>query len=185
MARRGIRVADLLDPAALRERDRAARRAEELRAHASSTSWRAGRRRRAVDRARDRAGAAGSRPTSTTPAHARARAARGQERAVRGRAGDTSSTSTTAPIRTSPRRTASRARRARAPGIGPTRDRPRARHHQGLHHARRRRPVPDRARRATRASGCAQRGDEFGATTGRPRRCGWLDVGDAARGRDR
>ena len=29
-----------------------------------------------------------------------------------------------------------------------------------------------------------QRGAEFGATTGRPRRCGWLDVGDAARGGD-
>ena len=40
-------------------------------------------------------------------------------------------------------------------GIGPTRDRPRARHHQGLHHARRRRPVPDRARRRAGRASCA------------------------------
>ena len=37
-------------------------------------------------------------------------------------------------------------------------------------------PVPDRARRRGRRPGCRERGDEFGTTTGRQRRCGWLDL---------
>ena len=102
--------------------------------------------------------------------------ARRQARALRGRAGHAA--------RRRPRHlpvrhlVEQRGRRARASGagIGPTRDRRRGRHHQGLHHARRRRPVPDRAHRTRSASGSREAGDEFGATTGRPRRCGWLDL---------
>ena len=52
----------------------------------------------------------------------------------------------------------------------------RARHHQGLHDARRRRPVPDRARRRDVGEHLSTRGKEFGAVTGRPRRCGWFDA---------
>ena len=52
----------------------------------------------------------------------------------------------------------------------------RARHRQGLRHARRRRPVPDRARTTKSARRSARRAHEFGATTGRPRRCGWIDI---------
>ena len=68
------------------------------------------------------------------------------------------STSTTAPTRTSPAPTTTPAARAAAPGVAPTRDRQRDRHRQGLHHARRRRSVPDRAdgrRRRVPAQGAA------------------------------
>ena len=47
---------------------------------------------------------------------------------------------------------------------------------QGLRHARRRGALPDRARRRRRAAACCERGNEFGTTTGRQRRCGWLDL---------
>ncbi len=47
---------------------------------------------------------------------------------------------------------------------------------QGLHHSGGRRPVPHRAHRRDRASCCARSGNEFGTTTGRQRRCGWLDL---------
>ena len=65
-----------------------------------------------------------------------------------------------------------------ATGSGPRarRDRLRARHLQGLHHAGRRGPVPDRAARATIGDGIGERGREFGTVTGRPRRCGWFDA---------
>ena len=87
------------------------------------------------------------------------------------------STSTTAPIRTSPRRNCvagdAAAGRGRRPAACCTTcsasPRPtRTRVGGG--------PVPDRARPTTSASGCAERGQEFGATTGRPRRCGWFDA---------
>ena len=42
-------------------------------------------------------------------------------------------------------------------------------------HARRRGPVPQRGRRRARRAP-AQRGGEYGTVTGRPRRCGWLDL---------
>ena len=56
-------------------------------------------------------------------------------------------------------------------GVGPTRHR-RASSGvaQGLHDARRRRAVPDRARRRRSATQLRERGGEFGTTTGRPRR---------------
>ena len=57
----------------------------------------------------------------------------------------------------------------------PAAPRPRARRHQGVHDPGRRRPVPHRARRRARAE-APRRGHEYGATTGRPRRCGWLDL---------
>ena len=53
--------------------------------------------------------------------------------------------------------------------------RPRHRHRQGLLDARRQRPLPDRAEDAT-GERLRAIGGEFGATTGRPRRCGWLDL---------
>ena len=43
-------------------------------------------------------------------------------------------------------------------GLGPARDRLCARHRQGLHDARRRRPVPDRARTTTSARLIGERG---------------------------
>ena len=55
------------------------------------------------------------------------------------------STSTTAPIRTSPRATAWPATRPPGSGVGPEHAALHPGHHQGLHHARRQRPVPDRA----------------------------------------
>ena len=55
---------------------------------------------------------------------------------------------------------------------GASRDRYRARRRQGLYDARRRRPVADRADRRDRRSPARPR--EFGAVTGRPRRCGWV-----------
>ena len=86
------------------------------------------------------------------------------------------STSTTAPIRSSRRRT--RRPAARAPGLGhwPASRRRRAGRRQGLHDARRRRAAADRTDRARWASACARRGQEYGASTGRPRRCGWFDA---------
>ena len=52
----------------------------------------------------------------------------------------------------------------------------RARHrgHQGIHDPRRRGSVPDRAARRCTASYLRTAGGEFGTTTGRPRRCGWI-----------
>ena len=54
--------------------------------------------------------------------------------------------------------------------------RPRDRRRQGLHHARRRgaRSPPSSSTRSARR--CATIGHEFGTTTGRQRRCGWLDL---------
>ena len=65
-------------------------------------------------------------------------------------------------------------------GVPPTRIQRRHRRFQGLHHARRRRPVSHRSAGRARATRSARRGNEFGAVTGRPRRCGWFDVPAAA-----
>ncbi len=51
-----------------------------------------------------------------------------------------------------------------------------ARHHQSLHDARRRRTVPDRAFDGDLGERLRRDGDEYGATTGRARRCGWFDA---------
>ena len=85
------------------------------------------------------------------------------------------STWTTAPIRSSPRRPASASGAPHGVGIGPRAIDRGPRRHQGVRHARRPRPVPERdAGRPGLAP--ARGGEEYGATTGRPRRCGWLDV---------
>ena len=76
--------------------------------------------------------------------HARASASCSRARRAR------CSTSTTAPIRSSPRPTPSPARRGSGSGHRPAARRLRARHRQGLHHARRLGPVPDRAGRRDR-----------------------------------
>ena len=47
---------------------------------------------------------------------------------------------------------------------------------QGLYDPRRRGPVPDRAARRDRRARSASAGREFGAITGRKRRCGWFDA---------
>jgi hypothetical protein len=60
-------------------------------------------------------------------------------------------------------------------GVGPGAAGYRARHHQGLHDARRRRSVPDRADRRI-GEFLGTRGHEFGTVTGRKRRCGWFDA---------
>ena len=55
------------------------------------------------------------------------------------------------------------------------RNRRRARRGQGVHHARRRRAAADRAVGAL-ADRLRESGQEYGASTGRPRRCGWFDA---------
>ena len=65
-------------------------------------------------------------------------------------------------------------------GIGPTRIGARRRRDQGLPHARRRGPVPDRVPSADAGDALREAGGEFGTVTGRPRRCGWLDLVGAA-----
>ena len=59
---------------------------------------------------------------------------------------------------------------------GPVGSRRGDRHHQGLLHARGTRAVPDRDRGAAIGEHLQRVGQEFGSTTGRARRCGWLDV---------
>jgi adenylosuccinate synthase len=66
-------------------------------------------------------------------------------------------------------------RRRPAPAWGRARSRLRARHHQGLHHPRRQRAVPDRAGHEI-GELLGERGREFGTVTGRKRRCGWFDA---------
>ena len=66
-------------------------------------------------------------------------------------------------------------RRVHRPRHSAARDRRRARRGQGVHHARRRRAVADRAVRRDGRS-AARDGQEYGASTGRPRRCGWYDA---------
>ena len=61
-------------------------------------------------------------------------------------------------------------------GIGPHAHRPRARRLQGLRHARRRGPVPDRDRGRRRRRASASSAASSGPSTGRERRCGWLDL---------
>ena len=69
-----------------------------------------------------------------------------------------------------------RGRRLRGLGHRADPDHQGHRHRQGLHDPGRRRAVPHRARRATRASGCARPAGRYGVTTGRPRRTGWFDA---------
>ena len=61
-------------------------------------------------------------------------------------------------------------------GRGPDGDRHGDRSDQGVCDAGGRRAVPDRDSRCGRAIICARAGNEYGAVTGRPRRCGWLDI---------
>ena len=177
-----------------RTRSRAAASASPTCSTRRRCATRVARARRAEELRADRVLPRGSRSTSTRiyaqgdrvgpPAralrrphrpHPRARAARRARTCCsRARRGP-SSTSTTAPIPTSRRRTASPARRARARASGrrastacsaSPRPTPRA--------SAAGRSRPSSTTRAARR--CARRGAEFGATTGRPRRCGWLDA---------
>ena len=59
---------------------------------------------------------------------------------------------------------------------GPGRDRLCARHLQGLHDARRRGAVPDRAAERRSAACSASAAASSASVTGRPRRCGWFDA---------
>ena len=69
-----------------------------------------------------------------------------------------------------------RAARSPASACRPTRIDGVHRHRQGLHHARGRRArCPPRSAARSR-SRSASAGSEFGASTGRPRRCGWFDA---------
>ena len=61
-------------------------------------------------------------------------------------------------------------------GVPPTKHRRRARHLEGLLHARGRRAVSDRARRRDRRDGSAPAATSTARSTGRPRRCGWVDA---------
>ncbi len=58
----------------------------------------------------------------------------------------------------------------------PDRDRRRARGGEGLHHPGRQRPAADRQPPGVLEEQLRELGDEFGAITGRPRRCGWFDA---------
>ena len=185
MARRGVRMRDLLD--AQRFRELVERNVDEVR-------------RLAVARAASPSPASTRSPTSTwaTPTSCAAtsatlapRARRDQARparAVRGRAG-----------RAARRRSRhlsvrhlvvdARGGRVHRGGHRPDGDHQRHRHRQGVHDARRRRAVPDRARPTRSAIGCAKRA----ASTARPpagrvaaagstcRRCGWRCAGTACR----
>ncbi len=88
-------------------------------------------------------------------------------------------TSTTAPIPSShrPTRWRGRPRQARAWAAG---HRLRARHRQGLHHARRRRPLPHRAGQRDRQPD-RRAGPRVRHRHGRKRRCGWFDSCSCAR----
>ncbi len=61
-------------------------------------------------------------------------------------------------------------------GVGPTADRHGDRRDQGLCHARGRRTISDGDSWTSSAEILRARGNEYGAVTGRPRRCGWLDI---------
>ena len=74
-----------------------------------------------------------------------------------------------------------RGRRRAGRGRGSAVSRLRARHHQGVHDARRYGPVSRPSSPTTSGALLAKRGNEFGSVTGRPRRCGWLDVPALAR----
>ena len=69
-----------------------------------------------------------------------------------------------------------RRRRRHRPRRAAHAHRRRARHRQGLHHARGRRPAAFRDRRRRSRTSIRERGGEYGASTGRPRRCGWFDA---------
>ena len=86
------------------------------------------------------------------------------------------SISTTAPIRSSLRRARSAGGACTGTGVAPTRITRRDRRFQGLHHAGGRRTVSHRGAGRRTARPIRQRGNEFGAVTGRPRRCGWFDA---------
>ena len=61
-------------------------------------------------------------------------------------------------------------------GVGPDPDHQGDRHPEGLHHQGRRWPVPHRAAPTTQGEWLRKTGREYGVTTGRPRRTGWLDT---------
>ena len=61
-------------------------------------------------------------------------------------------------------------------GVGPDRHRRGLGDRQGLHDPGRRRPVPDRAATTRSGERMLEQGHEFGTTTGRRRRCGWMDL---------
>ena len=105
----------------------------------------------------------------------RARRARRQARPLRGRAGHAPRHR---PRHVSVRHVVARdgGRRVRGHGRRALAHRLRGRPREGVLHARRRRAVPDRARRTTIGERLRKRGDEFGSVTGRPRRTGWLDL---------
>ena len=173
IARRAIRVQDLLDPDRFAAKLERAARVPQLRADAVLQARRRCRSsRRATRRSRSRRSCAPMVADVAARIHARraSAASRCCSKARRARC----STSTTAPIRTSPARTASPAPRR------PARHRPavarlRARHREGVHDARRRGPFPTELTDDVGAR-LAKRGNEFGSVTGRPRRCGWLDI---------
>ena len=82
--------------------------------------------------------------------------------------------STSAPIPTSPHRVRRPAAPARAQESAPPTIRCGAGHRQSLHDTRRQRPFPTELTDEV-GGGLQERGKEFGATTGRARRCGWFD----------
>ena len=175
-ARRGVRMRDLLKPARLREL--VAANLDELApviAHLGGTAPTHGRGRR-VDRRRARRGRASCAPYTGDAGRHVARDDRGrQARAVRGRAG--------LPARSRSRHVSVRDvvvddRGGRVPERGHRAD---ADRRASSASPRRTRRASARARSrpsstATRATRLRKAGGEFGATTGRPRRCGWLDL---------
>ena len=66
--------------------------------------------------------------------------------------------------------------RSRAPASGPSEVEPRDRRHEGVRHPGRQRAVPDGGRSMRTGDRMGERGNEFGTTTGRKRRCGWFDA---------
>ncbi len=168
IGRRGIRVCDLLgDREALADevrenvsaRNRSSRTPRSTGSRCSTSWWR-------------RASGCG-RGSATFAGFCTRRCAEGKRCCSRARR-RRCSTSTTAPTRSSPRRTPPLA--ASAPGSACRRGhRRRARRGQGLHDARGRRAAADRAL-GELADRLRESGQEYGASTGRPRRCGWYDA---------
>ena len=176
MARTGIRVGDLFDEAGFREALERSLREKNGYLEALLGERAARLRRRSYERVR-RLPRAAARPSSPTRAPSSARRiAAGAARAARGRAGhDARRRPRHVPVRhlVELRR---RARPRPGAGLPPRAHRARHRHREGVHDARRRAgPFPTEL---TDALGERLRadGDEYGATTGRPRRCGWFDA---------
>jgi adenylosuccinate synthase len=172
MARSGLRVVDLLHPRCSRRTLRRPARRRTPSPTRSSAPTRSTPKKCTTSTRRRPSRSA---PSSPTPAAAQRHSGQGRQRDVRRRAGHHA--------RHRPRHLSlchlvvgHGRRRGHRNRRWTHRHRHRHLRHQGLRHARRRRPVPHRDSRRCIGDLLRARGNEYGAVTGRPRRCGWLDI---------